>query len=58
MHPHPDFPATMFVPRSEAFAEDLLEFEERQPEPESSWLTPYSLPIALLLVASAALLVR
>jgi hypothetical protein len=52
------FADTLAAPyRSEAFAEDLIELERRLPAPEEHWLSPYALPVALLLIAGAALLV-
>ncbi len=52
-----EFVETMVAPyRSEAFAEDLIDLERRLPQPEEHWITPYALPLALLLVAGSALL--
>jgi hypothetical protein len=50
-----DFADTLAAPTcSESFAEDLIAYERRQPEPEAHWLNPYALPLALLLVGFTA----
>ncbi len=53
-----DAPAAPPPYRSEAFAEDLLDYERSLPEPEAHWLSPYALPMALLLIAASAWLGR
>ncbi len=55
---YPEFAETICVAPhpGEAFAEDWLAFEARHPEPPPSGIASWALPLALLLVAGAALM--
>jgi hypothetical protein len=55
---YPEFAETVCVApyRSDALADDWRAFEARHPEPPPTGMAPWALPLALLLVALAALM--